>query len=106
LKVSETTLVSSVVLAELKKVEEELQVANKNYAAALHAVQDQKSQGDKETYSRIGLLTCHGKLTVVLDYRLVMGNLQSYWTTDLSWETYSRIGLQTCHRKLTVVLDH
>jgi hypothetical protein len=70
-----------------------------------------------ETYSRIGLLQCHG-------------NLQSYWTTTMprkltvvldyynSMETYSRIGLLQCHGnlqsywtttilwKLTVVLDY
>jgi hypothetical protein len=54
-----------------------------------------------ETYSRIGLLLCHG-------------NLQSYWTTAMSWkltvvldywnvtETYSRIGLLQCHGNLLV----
>jgi hypothetical protein len=70
-----------------------------------------------EIYSRIGLVECHG-------------NLQSYWTTAMSWkltvvlaycnaiETYSRIGILQCHGnlqsycttemswKLTVVLDH
>jgi hypothetical protein len=70
-----------------------------------------------ETYSRIGLLKCHGnlqsywttemswKLTVVLDYcnamktygRIVLlechGNLRSYWTTGMPW-------------KLTVILDY
>ncbi len=52
-----------------------------------------------ETYSRIGLLQCHG-------------NLQSYWTTEMSWKltvvlhycnvmgTYSRIGLLECHWNL------
>jgi adenylate kinase family enzyme len=34
-----------------------------------------------ETYSRIGLLRCYRKLTVVLDYYDAIGNLQSYWTT-------------------------
>ncbi len=83
-----------------------------------------------ETYSRIGLLECHGNLQsywITSDLRvwgwgsnwssamaigLSAWNIQSYWTTEMSWkltvvldywnsmETYSRIGLLKCHGNL------
>jgi hypothetical protein len=36
-----------------------------------------------ETYSRIGLVRSHGKLTVLLDHYEAMGNLQSYCTDKI-----------------------